>query len=54
VLSLEEAVALLRTLIGARVDTDPAAAAELANFADYRIGRKQVLGGLTHEYYVAA
>jgi DNA-binding SARP family transcriptional activator/Tfp pilus assembly protein PilF len=31
VLSLQEAVALLRTLIGARVDDDPGAAAELAD-----------------------
>ena len=24
------------------------------NLADYRIGRKQILGGLTHEYQIAA
>jgi putative transposase len=27
---------------------------EPANLAEHRIGRKQVLGGLTHEYYIAA
>ena len=27
---------------------------EPVNIADHRIRRKQVLGGLTHEYYVAA
>jgi putative transposase len=27
---------------------------ELVNLAEHRIRRKQVLGGLTHEYYVAA
>ena len=27
---------------------------EPVNIAEYRIRRKQVLGGLTHEYYVAA
>ena len=27
---------------------------EPINVAEYRIRRKQVLGGLTHEYYVAA
>jgi hypothetical protein len=27
---------------------------EPINLAEYRIRRKQVLGGLTHEYYVTA
>ena len=27
---------------------------EPANLAEHRIRRKQVLGGLTHEYYIAA
>jgi hypothetical protein len=27
---------------------------ELVNLAEHRIHRKQVLGGLAHEYYVAA
>ena len=32
----------------------PRAPGEPINLADHRIRRKQVLGGLTHEYYVAA
>jgi hypothetical protein len=27
---------------------------EPANLAEHRIHRKQILGGLTHEYYIAA
>jgi Integrase core domain len=38
-------------LTPAQADTRPP---EPINIAEYRIRRKQVLGGLTHEYYVAA
>jgi hypothetical protein len=27
---------------------------EPVNLAEFRIRRKQILGGLTHEYYIAA
>jgi hypothetical protein len=33
------------------LDTHPP---EPVNLAEFRIRRKQVLGGLTHEYYIAA
>ncbi len=35
----------------AQADTPPP---KLVNLAEHRIRRKQILGGLTHEYYVAA
>ena len=35
----------------AQADTHPP---EPVNLAEHRIRRKQILGGLTHEYYVAA
>jgi hypothetical protein len=35
----------------AQADTRPP---EPVNLAEFRIRRKQILGGLTHEYYVAA
>jgi putative transposase len=35
----------------AQADTSPP---KLVNLAEHRIRRKQILGGLTHEYYVAA
>jgi len=38
-------------LTPAQADTHPP---EPVNLAEFRIRRKQVLGGLTHEYYVAA
>jgi hypothetical protein len=38
-------------LTPAQADTRPP---EPVNLAEHRIRRKQVLGGLTHEYYVAA
>ena len=41
----------LGQLTPAQADTQPP---ELINLADHRIRRRQVLGGLTHEYYVAA
>ena len=41
----------LGQLTPAQADTRPP---EPINLADHRIRRKQVLGGLTHEYYVAA
>ena len=41
----------LGQLTPAQADTRPP---EPINIAEYRIRRKQVLGGLTHEYYVAA
>ena len=41
----------LGQLTPAQADTDPP---EPANLAEFRIRRKQVLGGLTHEYYVVA
>jgi putative transposase len=41
----------LGQLAPAQADTRPP---EPVNLADHRICRKQVLGGLTHEYYVAA
>jgi putative transposase len=41
----------LGQLTPAQADTHPA---EPVNLAEFRIHRKQVLGGLTHEYYIAA
>ena len=41
----------LGQLTPAHADTNPS---EPVNLANLRIRRKQVLGGLTHEYYVAA
>ena len=41
----------LGQLAPAQADTRPP---EPINLAEHRIHRKQVLGGLTHEYYVAA
>jgi hypothetical protein len=41
----------LSQLTPAQADTRPP---EPINLADHRIRRKQILGGLTHEYYVAA
>lgn len=41
----------LGQLTPAQADTQPP---EPVNLADHRIHRKQVLGGLTHEYYIAA
>jgi len=41
----------LGQLTPAHPDSQPP---ELVNLAEHRIRRKQVLGGLTHEYYVAA
>ena len=41
----------LGQLTPAQADTRPP---EPANLAEHRIRRKQVLGGLTHEYYIAA
>jgi putative transposase len=41
----------LGQLAPAQADTRPP---KPINLADHRIRRKQVLGGLTHEYYVAA
>ena len=41
----------LGQLTPAQTDTRPP---EPINLADQRIRRKQILGGLTHEYYVAA
>ena len=41
----------LGQLTPAQADTRPP---ELVNLAGHRIRRKQVLGGLTHEYYAAA
>ena len=41
----------LGQLTPAQADTQPP---ELINLADHRIRRKQVLGGLAHEYYIAA
>jgi putative transposase len=41
----------LGQLTPAQADTHPP---EPVNLAELRIRRKQVLGGLTHEYYVAA
>jgi putative transposase len=41
----------LGQLTPAQADSQPP---ELINLADHRIRRKQVLSGLTHEYYVAA
>ena len=41
----------LGQLTPAHADTWPP---EPVNLAEHRIRRKQVLGGLTHEYYVAA
>src|SRR5690348_9787950 len=41
----------LGQLTPAQVDTRPP---ELVDLAEHRIRRKQVLGGLTHEYYIAA
>jgi len=41
----------LGQLTPAQADTHPP---EPINLAEFRIRRKQVLGGLTHEYYVAA
>ncbi len=38
-------------LTPAQADTRPP---EPVNLAEHRIRRKQVLGGLTHEYYIAA
>lgn len=38
-------------LTPAQADTRPP---EPVNLAEHRIRRKQVLGGLAHEYYVAA
>ena len=35
----------------AQADTSPP---KPVNLAEHRIHRKQVLGGLTHEYYIAA
>jgi hypothetical protein len=40
-----------RRTIRAQADTQPP---EPVNLAEHPIRRKQVLGGLTHEYYVAA
>jgi hypothetical protein len=41
----------LGQLTPAQADTHPP---EPVNLAEFRIRRKQVLGGLTHEYYIAA
>ena len=41
----------LGQLTPARADTHPP---EPGNLAEFRIRRKQVLGGLTHKYYIAA
>jgi transposase InsO family protein len=41
----------LGQLTPAQADTHPP---EPANIAEHRVRRKQILGGLTHEYYVAA
>jgi hypothetical protein len=41
----------LGQLTPAQADTHPP---ELVDLAEFRIRRKQVLGGLTHEYYIAA
>jgi hypothetical protein len=41
----------LGQLTPARVGAHPP---EPVNLAEHRIRRKQILGGLTHEYYVAA
>ena len=41
----------LGPLTPAQADTRPP---EPVNLAESRIRRKQILGGLTHEYYVAA
>ena len=41
----------LGQLTPARADSEPP---EPINLAEHRIRRKQVLGGLTHEYYAAA
>ncbi len=41
----------LGQLIPAQADTHPP---EPVNLAEHRIRRKQVLGGLTHEYHIAA
>jgi transposase InsO family protein len=41
----------LGQLTPAQADTSPP---EPVNLAEHRIRRKQVLGGLTHEYYIAA
>jgi len=41
----------LGQLAPAQADTQPP---ELINLADHRIRRKQVLGGIAHEYYIAA
>jgi putative transposase len=41
----------LGQLTPAQADTRPP---EPVNLAKFRIRRKQILGGLTHEYYVAA
>jgi hypothetical protein len=41
----------LGQLTPAQADTCPP---EPVNLAEHRIHRKQVLGGLTHEYYIAA
>jgi putative transposase len=41
----------LGQLTPAQADTHPP---EPVNLAEFRIRRKQVLGGLTHEYYAAA
>jgi putative transposase len=41
----------LGQLAPAQADTCPP---EPVNFAEHRIHRRQILGGLTHEYYVAA
>ena len=41
----------LGQLAPAQADTRPP---EPVNLAEFRIRRKQILGGLTHEYYIAA
>jgi hypothetical protein len=41
----------LGQLTPAQADSRPP---DLVNLAEHRIGRKQILGGLTHEYYMAA
>jgi putative transposase len=41
----------LGQLTPAQADTHPP---EAVNLAEFRIRRKQVLGGLTHEYHIAA
>jgi transposase InsO family protein len=41
----------LGQLTPAQADTSPP---EPVNLAEHRIGRKQILAGLTHEYYIAA